>query len=301
MTHSVFLLSINEVRVAHASLDSEVIAVVASCDSDNNKLDVKKAANITVRQLLGRVSHLGGTMVLGNFSINNADGKLSGTGKVGIAPLLRNTTCKLVAIAQIRRMGENEAAGYLMCDRSGNAGSMSKKQLLAYMRENGGESVQNMKYIQFNPAAGVPYIAAQEPEKLCIHYMGCTPKRTIPQPVPVEVKSPAEVKKQNSPVDEKKAKLLQKIRNTKLASVITDEYEYDAIQFLLYLAKKRRKYSYLLNPKYSAEAMNIIHDAYCEGLDISVLTDPSLTPRELHSRFTLLQCGVWYDVKVGKL
>lgn len=291
--YTIFLLSIAESRHHDVNVMSVVNAAVVGTSEDGSKLDVKIASNITIRDLLAKTSKLNGEVRIGNFYISSKTNEVEGTGTISIKELIRGGANKAVVVGEIKRLGSSETVGYIMCDREGKAGQLTKEKAVQYMIKNGHDSVQNLMLCR--PGYGKKdYVSLKDSRNLPVYIIGAVKREAKQVHVPVE----QERDKGNT---ERKEAVLKKLAGKQVGRYLDSRYDLEAIMFIMYLAKKHRKYTYLLNPKYTADQMRVIHSGYREGYDISKFNDPTLSSTEMLDRLNLMRLGVWVDVQTSKM
>lgn len=297
--YSIFLLSVREARAKDVTVNSTVTAAVVGTSEDGAQFDIKVASDLTIKQLLFKASRISGKVKLGNFNVTK-EGNVTGTGLVGISSILATGPAKAIAVAQIKRIGSSDTAGFVMCDREGRAGQMTKKNALMYMQKNGADSVQNLKLCR--PGYGkADYIAAQELDTLPVYIIGAK-KAEVKAEEPNRTTSTPQNKPQRDEANAARKKaVLAKLAKSKVGQKLNERYDYDAIMFIVYLAKKHRVYSYLLNPEYTEAQMRVLHSGFREGYDISQFNDASISDKEMLDRLNLMRLGVWYEVKTSRL
>ena len=175
---------------------------------------------------------------------------------------------------------------------------MTKKNALTYMQKNGADSVQNLKLCR--PGYGkADYIAAQELDKLPVYVIGA--KKADVKPEVPKMATPKPQPQRDAANATKKRAVLDKLAKSKVGQRLNERYDYDAIMYIVYLAKKHRVYSYLLNPDYTEAQMRVLHSGFREGYDISQFNDSSISDKEMLDRLNLMRLGVWYEVKTSRL
>lgn len=298
-----FLTDIEEVKESDVTLQSIVTAAVVITNGSCDKIDIKIASRIKLGDLMAKaaIASNNGTVEIANFNVKlvNNTYEVKGNGLVSIKYLLHNSReCGAIAIAQIKRIGNDDTVGYIFCTRDGKAGQLTKEKAFEYMNKRGVNSVQNMRLCK-DSFGKSGYVAAQDLRHMPTYIIGASATHGAAMPAP---KAPCHcTNTRDKANNERKAALLKKLDGKKIALHLNMDYDYDAMMFIIYLAKKHQRYDYLLNPEYTADQMRVIRAGLREGYDISQFNDPSTPEEEMLKRLNLMREGVWYEVGTSRL
>ena len=282
---SLFLLNIEEKGVECITVNSIVTAALVVENTNSGKITVTIADRIPLDRVIVKARSMCPNVKPAHFFIKN--GQVKGNGLVSLKPLLSGGTGTSVAVAEIKRYGKNEVAGYVLCDRVGRIGKLSKANVLTMLAKNS-DFVTNIKVI--SDSTGKQFCALKETKGVLTYTIGLEEsKKNIAR----NVTKPAATNSKQT--ESKKAAVLNRIKGSRLGKYLSEDYSLDCMMFLVTLAKNHVRYDHLLNPKYNVEQMAIIHTGYCEGLDISKYSDPNISAKGMNDMYIALKNGMWED------
>ena len=289
------LINIEAAEVEKVTVNTVVTAAVVIEDSETGLVDIKVANRMVLGKLITKARQLCPSIKPAGFVVDK-QGNVKGNGLIAIKPLLQGGEARCFAVAEIKRYGNNEVAGYVLVDRAGNIGKFTKATVAGMMTKNA-SFVANMKLV--TDSAGRSYCALKDTNSALCFISGKAESQANLKAANKQAQAVAK-KPVATKVDkeaEAKAKFLAKLKGTKFGSLVNDQYSVPCLELLFGLAKAHRRYEYLLNPKYSFRQMATLVEAYAKGVDISVLSDPKLSEDEMYDRMVSLQNGFWSESK----
>ncbi len=283
---SLFLLDIEEQKIEDVTVNSVVTAALAVENSALGKIDIVVASRMVLSKVIDKARLKYPNIKLVSFHIEN--GRVKGNGLVSFKPLLAGGKGVAVAVAEVKRYGKNEVAGYVLCDRGGRVAKISKRDVMANMMHNE-DFVVNIKIVR--DVKDKVFCSLKETDGILTYVVGLEEsRRNTRKEVAKPVTKPMS---KESKVDLKKRELLSRIRGSRLGKYVNEDYSLDCLVFLIDLAKRHVKYDHLLNSKYTWGQMAIINSGYIDGLDISLYSDPKKSEKEMNDIYIALKHGVW--------
>lgn len=283
---SLFLLNIEADKVENISVNTVVTAALVTEDTTTGKVNIKIAKRMVLGKIIAKAK-AGFPNVRPSGFVVDRNGKVKGNGLVALKPLLVGGAGVSYAVAEIRRYGKKEVIGYVLCDKNGKFGRLTKANVVECLTKND-DFVVNMKLVR--DQKGQPFCALKDTNGVLSYIVGLEESK---QNLKTAAKAAPAAKKMT--VDEKKAEVLDKIKNSRLGSLLTPEYSIDCIEFLIELASARQKYDYLLNPKYDISQMQVLQIGYSEGVDISKYSDPKYDVKMMYDMLSVLRNGLWEE------
>lgn len=100
-----------------------------------------------------------------------------------------------------------------------------------------------------------------------------------------------------------KAKLLKQITkaNSPLMYELTEDYNLDALQYILKTHSQGEPVHYMMNSNYTVEQLRILHRAYNEGIEIAIMADPRISARSMEGIRKKFEYGLWECIDMDNL
>lgn len=120
---------------------------------------------------------------------------------------------------------------------------------------------------------------------------------------PTDTTAPEKTEQSDKDTDKRKKKLMNDLVKAKspMAYVLTDDYNLDAMQYIMKTKLQGEEIRYMLNPKYTAEQLRVLHQGVLKGLDITMIADPSVSARTMRSTLKKMEYDLWDCIDVQNI
>lgn len=100
-----------------------------------------------------------------------------------------------------------------------------------------------------------------------------------------------------------KTKLLKQITkaNSPLMYELTEDYNLDALQYILKIHSQGEPVNYMMNSAYTVEQLRVLHRAYNEGIEIAIMADPRISARSMEGIRKKFEYGLWECIDMSNL
>lgn len=100
-----------------------------------------------------------------------------------------------------------------------------------------------------------------------------------------------------------KNKLLKQITkaNSPLMYELTEDYNLDALQYILKIHSQGEPVHYMMNANYSVEQLRVLHRAYNEDIEIALIADPRISARSMEGVCKKFEYGLWECIDLENL
>ena len=216
----------------------------------------------------------------------------------GLNSLVRLATSTHIAVAQvIGKRGESEIDYGTILFPAGdtnnaNAAMVSWKSVKAAV-EKGQVVIHNVTYDTDKHQLIRTNISALDTVYLIVDV---APKAKATQ-------TASKVKRTSDKDNVQKTKLLNNLMTAKspLVYYLTQEYDLDALQYILKIHTQNEPVDYMLNPAYTVEQLRALHKAYKAGIDIALIADPRISARTMEGVISKFEYGLWKVIDVDNL
>lgn len=100
-----------------------------------------------------------------------------------------------------------------------------------------------------------------------------------------------------------KTKLLNNLMSAKspLVYSLTQDYDLDALQYILKIHTQNEPVDYMLNSEYTVQQLRALHKAYKSGIDIALIADPRISARTMEGVISKFEYGLWKVIDTDNL
>ena len=121
--------------------------------------------------------------------------------------------------------------------------------------------------------------------------------------VDIDTQKPVKRANEDAKAAQTKTKLLKNITkaNSPLMYELTEDYNLDALQYILKIHSQGEPVHYMMNSAYDVEQLRVLHRAYNEGIEIALIADPRISARSMEGVRKKFEYGLWECIDLENL
>ena len=279
---------------------------LASIDETTNKMTTKIFTGDVIACLKSAVEHAGRPVELANFKVrlytsrntsvvieqvtaditnDVQDAEVMGDGNNSLAKL---PTCTHVVIANVigQRGSSNVEYGCVVIAKNGKTTMTSWTNLEKAMKAN----TVKTHNIRLSESGS---LIRTNISSLGIVYLK----------VDLDSQKPVKHVNEDAKATQTKNKLLKKITktNSPLMYDLTEDYNLDALQYILKIHSQGEPVHYMMNSNYTVEQLRVLHRSYNEGIEIAIMADPRISARSMEGIRKKFEYGLWECIDLENL